>query len=128
MLQIAFEQQRRGQPVYRFLPLFKRRARLPQHAFGFDGGQALIPKHNRQLEVRAEALGKVSGVFALTAFGPAHVERRADEQAGGVPLPGNLFQLLEILSNTRSFERCEALRSDPKLIANREPNPFLAYI
>lgn len=56
------------------------------------------------------------------------MEGFADEQRPNIPLAGNVFQLLEIDSNTRALHCLDTLRGDSKFIADGKPNSLLANI
>src|SRR4051794_6815274 len=110
------------------LALLEGGARFAQYALGFNRSQTFIQKYNGQLQITSKPLGKLSGVFTLPALGTTHMEGFADQKRPYIPLEGNVFQVLEIVSNTRALQCVDTLRSDSKLIAHRKPNSLFADV
>jgi hypothetical protein len=56
------------------------------------------------------------------------MKRFANQQRPDIPLARNVFQLLEIISDTRAVQRVDTLCGDSKFIANGKPDSFLPHI
>jgi hypothetical protein len=110
------------------LALLEGGARFAQYALGFNRSQTFIQKYNGQFQKASKPLGKLPGVFTLPALGTTHMEGFADQQRPDIPLEGNVFQVLEIVSNTRALKCVDALRSNSKFITHGKPNSLLANI
>lgn len=127
-IEIAFQQNHCGQPVYRPGALFNADAAFPEHAVGLHTGQALIPELHRDARALAEPLGEVARVLPLAALIAAHVARVAEKKQRNVPFLRQSREPVQIRPNIGALKCFQPLRRDSKLITHREPDPFFSEV
>ena len=71
---------------------------------------------------------EIAGVFAAASFVPAHVQRIPHQYQRDIVVGSQFRQARQILANIGPLECFQALRGDPQLVAQRQPDAPFAQI
>jgi hypothetical protein len=85
---------------------------LAQQAVGLGGGEALVPKMDREVKVTAQVFGENLHFVCAGAFGSAHAEGVADDDFAYGELVDNFGEGLKIGAFVAAVEGFDALRGD----------------
>src|ERR1019366_8454295 len=86
-----------------------------QQPVGFDRGQALVEKVDRQLELTAQFFGEHLHFLRLDALTPAHAQRQSHYQFGDVELLDHSPQVVQVIPFVAAAQSRQALGRDPQI-------------
>lgn len=86
------------------------------------GGQAFVPKVDRQLKTLAQRCGEKLHLLRLDAFGSAHAEGVPHDNFGNLIVADDPLQLVKVQPLVLAADGREALGGDAERIRNRHPD------
>ncbi len=98
--------------------LFDRHIGLAQDAVGLDGGQALVPEMDGQIEILLENGHELPHSLGLAAFGTAHAEGQADDEFDDAVIVDDRFEGGKVSSLILAPDGDEALGGEAERVGN----------
>jgi hypothetical protein len=114
--------------INRLPAFFNGKVRLPQEAVGFGGGEAFIPKVDREFEMLAKIFSESLDFFGLGAFGAGHAEREADNDFFDLILADDAVEDCQVVLLVLAVKSLQPLRRNPKGIGNGNAHSACAHI
>ena len=117
-----------GHAVYTGGALFDAQVGFAHEAIGLDGGEALIPHVDGELEPGAEFFGEGRNFLGLSGVGAGEAEGESDDDFEDVVAADYFRQLLEVGALVAALECVDALGGDAERVGDGHANAAIADI
>src|SRR3954469_25342785 len=124
----VLQDQHCGHTIDRLAALFDRKIGFAEKPVGLGGGEALIPKMDRQAKFLAQFFGEELHFFGLNAFHPAQPKRIANDDFRNliiIDYPGKLLKSQPLVLPLKSWQ---TLRGKTQRIRNSHSDTPGTYI
>src|ERR1700722_662413 len=115
-------------PIHCLATLFNREIGVAQQAVGFGGGQALVPKMDRQTETLAQFFGEKVHLVGLNSLGAAHAQGKPNYDLLYFMLTNHSLQVVEVIPFVSALHCFQALGGDPQRIRYRDTDPSRPHV
>src|SRR3954468_6093868 len=124
----VLQDQHCGHSVNCLAALFDREIGFAEKPVGLGGGEALIPKMDRQAKSLAQLFGEELHFFGLNAFHPTQPKRIANDDLRNLIITDYFGKLLEIQPLVLSLKSWQTLRGKAQRIRNSNSDTPGTYI